>query len=291
MRYAFIERHEKTHGVRRLCTVMDVHPSGYYAWKKQPISDKVRDDQRLLGLLKQAWLESGCVYGYRKLTLDMRDLGERCGKHRVARLLRREGIRSQTGYRRRAGGRGGKPAVVAPNHLNRQFTPDGINQSWVTDITYIRTHEGWLYLAVVLDLFSRQVIGWSMGSRIDTELVLNALLMALWRRQPKQPVLVHSDQGCQFTGHEWQVFLRDHNLVSSMSRRGNCHDNAVAESFFQLLKRERIRRQIYLTRQDARADVFNYIEMFYNPKRRHNTSGGLSPVEFEKRQSVQLGSV
>ncbi|MGV0986648.1 MAG: IS3 family transposase [Limnohabitans sp.] len=291
VRYAFIERHEKAHGVRRLCTVMDVHPSGYYAWKKQPISDKVRDDQRLLGILKQAWLESGCVYGYRKLTLDMRDLGERCGKHHVARLLRREGIRSQTGYRRRAGGRGGKPAVVAPNHLNRQFTPDGVNQSWVTDITYIRTHEGWLYLAVVLDLFSRQVIGWSMGSRIDTDLVLNALLMALWRRQPKDTVLVHSDQGCQFTGHDWQGFLRDHNLVSSMSRRGNCHDNAVAESFFQLLKRERIRRQIYLTRQDARADVFNYIEMFYNPKRRHNTSGGVSPVEFEKRQSQRLGSV
>jgi putative transposase len=272
VRYAFIERHEKAHGVRRLCSVMDVHPSGYYAWKKQPLSDKVRDDQRLLGLLKQAWLESGCVYGYRKLTLDMRDLGERCGKLRVARLLRREGIRSQTGYRRRSGGRGGKPAVVAPNHLNRQFTPEGPNQSWATDITYIRTHEGWLYLAVVLDLFSRQVIGWSMGSRIDTE-------------------LVHSDQGSQFTGHDWQGFLRDHNLVSSMSRRGNCHDNAVAESFFQLLKRERIRRQIYPTRQDARADIFNYIEMFYNPKRRHNTSGGVSPVEFEKRQSQRLGSV
>lgn len=144
---------------------------------------------------------------------------------------------------------------------------------------------------MVIDLFSRQVIGWSMGSRIDTDLVLNALLMALWRRQPHESVLVHSDQGCQFTGHNWQTFLRDHNLVSSMSRRGNCHDNAVAESFFQLLKRERIRRQIYLTRQDARADVFNYIEMFYNPKRRHNTSGDISPVEFEKRYFQRLGRV
>ena len=274
-----------------MCGVMEVHPSGYYAWKREPISEKHRDDQRLFGLLKQAWLESGCVYGYRKLTLDMRDMGEHCGKHRVARLLRCEGIRSQTGYRRRSGGRGGKPAVVAPNHLNRKFTPDQPNQSWVTDITYIRTHEGWLYLAVVIDLFSRQVIGWSMGSRIDTDLVLNALLMALWRRQPHESVLVHSDQGCQFTGHNWQTFLRDHNLVSSMSRRGNCHDNAVAESFFQLLKRERIRRQIYLTRQDARADVFNYIEMFYNPKRRHNTSGDISPVEFEKRYFQRLGRV
>ncbi len=225
------------------------------------------------------------MYGYRKLTLDMRDLGETCGKHRVARLLKLEGLRSQTGYRRRPGARGGAPAVVAPNHLQRQFTVAKPNQSWVTDITYIRTHEGWLYLAVVVDLFSRQVVGWSMGSRIDTCLVLDALVMALWRRRPKQPVTVHSDQGSQFTSHDWQDFLHDHNLVSSMSRRGNCHDNAVAESFFQLLKRERIRRQIYPSRDEARADVFNYIEMFYNPKRRHGTAGDTSPVEFERRHS------
>jgi len=279
------------HRVRLLCKVMAVHPSGYYAWKQQPHSARAKDDQRLLGLLKQAWLESGSTYGYRKLTTDMRDLGETCGKHRVARLLRQEGLHSQTGYHRRPGKRGGAPAVVAPNHLDRQFTPEQPNRSWVTDITYIRTHEGWLYLAVVIDLFSRQVIGWSMGSRIDMELVLNALLMALWRRQPKEPVLVHSDQGSQFTGHDWQTFLREHNLVSSMSRRGNCHDNAVVESFFQLLKRERIRRKTYATRLDARADVFNYIEMFYNPKRRHNTAGGVSPVEFEKRYFQRFGSV
>jgi putative transposase len=291
VRYAFIKRHEQEHSVRRLCETMGVHPSGYYAWSAQPMSPRAQDDQRLVGLLKHAWLESGGVYGYRKITLDMRDLGERCGKHRVARLLKREGLRSQTGYRRRPGSRGGKPAVVAPNHLQRQFIVEAPNQSWVTDITYIRTHEGWLYLAVVIDLFSRQVIGWSMGHRIDTALVLNALLMALWRRQPREAVTVHSDQGSQFTGHDWQDFLRDHNLRSSMSRRGNCHDNAVAESFFQLLKRERIRRQIYPTRDQARTDVFNYIEMFYNPKRRHNTAGDLSPVEFERRHFQRLGSV
>ena len=134
----------------------------------------------------------------------------------------------------------------------------------MTDITYIRTHEGWLYLAVVLDLFSRQVIGWSMQSRIDRELALNALLMAVWRRQPKQEVIVHSDQGSQFSSHDWQAFLKTHNLMASMSRRGNCYDNAVAESFFQLLKRERIRRRIYADREEARRDVFDYIEMFYN---------------------------
>ncbi|SFQ41125.1 putative transposase [Variovorax sp. 770b2] len=291
MKYAFIERHEGEHSVRRLCKVMAVHPSGYYAWKVEPMSFRGKDDQRLLGLLKHAWLESGGIYGYRKLTMDMRDLGETCGKHRVARLLKLEGLRSQTGYRRRPGSRGGKPAVVAPNHLQRRFIVSEPNQSWVTDITYIRTHEGWLYLSVVIDLFSRHVIGWSMGHRIDTELALNALLMALWRRQPKATVTVHSDQGSQFTSHDWQGFLRDHNLVSSMSRRGNCHDNAVAESFFQLLKRERIRRQIYSTRDEAKADVFNYIEMFYNPRRRHNTAGDLSPIEFERRHFQRLKSV
>ena len=291
MRYAFIEQEQTRHSVRLLCHVMRVHPSGYYAWKANPVSARELDNERLLPKLKQAWLESGGVYGYRKITLDMRDLGEGCGKHRVYGLLKREGLRSQTGYKRRPGVKSGPPAVVAPNHLQQVFTVSQPNQAWVTDITYIRTHEGWLYLAVVLDLYSRQVVGWSMGSRIDTDLVLAALLMAIWRRKPKTPVTLHSDQGCQFTSHEWQDFLKSHNLVASMSRRGNCHDNAVAESFFQLLKRERIRRQIYPTRDLARSDVFHYIEMFYNPRRRHGTAEGLSPVEFERRQSQRLKRV
>jgi putative transposase len=292
VKYAFIEQEADNHSVRRLCKVVGVHVSGYYAWRAEPKSARQLEDERLKGMLKQAWLESGGVYGYRKLTLDMRDLGERCGKHRVARLLKTEGLRSQSGYRRRPSSmRGGRPAVVAPNHLQREFIVDGPNESWVTDSTYIRTHEGWLYLAVVIDLWSRMVVGWSMGQRMDTRLALDAVMMALWRRRPKQQVLIHSDQGSQFTGHEWQAFLRDHNLLSSMSRRGNCHDNAVAESFFQLLKRERVRRQIYATRQDARSDVFNYIEMFYNPTRRHSTTSGLSPVEFEQRHFQRLVGV
>ena len=181
----------------------------------------------------QAWLESGGVYGYRKLTLDMRDLGERCGKHRVARLLKREGLRSQTGYGRRPGVRGGKPVVVTPNHLQRQFKVAEPNQSWVTDITYIRTHEGWLYLAVVVDLFSRQVVGWSMGSRIDTGLVLDALLMALWRRQPQAPVLVHSDQGCKFSGHEWQTC----SLAGVTCTASRCPSASTAMCTFEPLRR------------------------------------------------------
>ena len=181
-----------------MCRVLRLHPSGYYAWKAQPQSARAQDDRRLLGLLKHAWLESGGVYGYRKLTLDMRDLGERCSKHRVAKLLKQEGLQAQRGYRKRSGSRGGQPAVVAPNVLEQQFSVEMPNQAWVTDITYIRTHEGWLYLSVVIDLFSRQVVGWSMGNRIDTQLALDALLMAVWRRRPSKTVLVHSDQGCQF---------------------------------------------------------------------------------------------
>jgi putative transposase len=270
---------------------MQVHPSGYYAWRKQPHSARARDDQRLLGLIKQCWLESGTVYGYRKIVHDLRDLGEHCGKHRVYRLMKAEGLSAQRGYGRRPRHAGGKPATVAPNHLQRQFAPAAPNQSWVTDITYIRTHEGWLYLAVVLDLYSRHVIGWSMRSRMDTDLVLSALLMAVWRRKPKQEVMVHSDQGSQFTSDAWQAFMKAHGLVCSMSRRGNCHDNAVAESFFQLLKRERIRRKTYDTRDAARQDIFDYIEFFYNTKRRHGFNEGLSPVQYEKQNPTRLKSV
>ena len=276
--------------VRRLCHVMSVHPSGYYAWRSEPASPRAKEDQRLLGLIKHAWLESGGVYGYRKITHDLRDLGERCGKHRVYRLMRQEGLRAQVGYRRRAY-RYGRPAVVATNRLEQNFDVEAPNLVWVTDITYIITHEGWLYLAVVLDLFSRQVVGWSMNSRMDRELAINALLMAVWRRNPTSPVIVHSDQGSQYSSHDWQAFLKANNLEASMSRRGNCYDNAVAESFFQLLKRERIRRKIYIDRNEARRDVFNYIEMFYNPKRRHSYAGNVSPVEFENQYFNRLQSV
>jgi len=290
VKYAFIESHEAQYPVRRLCHAMAVHHSGYYAWKAQPKSARQSDDERVLGLVKQSWLESGCVYGYRKITLDLRDIGETCGKHRVYRLMKQAHIRAQVGYSRRVG-KYGKPAVVAANELNQNFDVAAPNQVWVTDITYIRTHEGWLYLAVVLDLFSRQVVGWSMGSRIDTELAMKAMLMAVWKRKPKGPVMVHSDQGCQYSSHDWQSFIKVHGLVPSMSRRGNCHDNAVAESFFQLLKRERIRRKVYLDRDEARRDVFNYIEMFYNPKRRHSYANNVSPVEYEKQYFKQLRCV
>ena len=175
--------------------------------------------------------------------------------------------------------------------MNREFNVDAPDQFWVTDITCIRTHEGFLYLAVVIDLFSRRVVGWSMQGRTYTDLPLQALQMAVWRRKPKTKVQVHSDQGSQFTSYEWQEFLEQHNLTQSMSRRGNCWDNAVAESFFNLLKRERIRRRKYKTREEARQDVFDYIEFFYNPQRKHVRNGMLSPIDFEQQQKLKLQGV
>ncbi|AUW12975.1 IS3 family transposase [Klebsiella michiganensis] len=290
LRYAFIRDNTCCWPVRLLCRVLDVHPSGFYAWLQPPHSQRHQADLRLTGQIKQFWLESGCVYGYRKIHLDLRDSGQQCGVNRVWRLMKRVGIKAQVGYRSPRA-RKGEASIVSPNRLQRQFNPDAPDERWVTDITYIRTHEGWLYLAVVVDLFSRKIIGWSMQSRMTKDIVLNALLMAVWRRNPQKQVLVHSDQGSQYTSHEWQSFLKSHGLEGSMSRRGNCHDNAVAESFFQLLKRERIKKKIYGTREEARSDIFDYIEMFYNSKRRHGSSDQMSPTEYENQYYQRLGSV
>ena len=281
MKYAFIKDHRSEFSVRAMCRVLEVHFSGFYSWLKSGLKPQAKRRRHLTGLIKQSWLESGCVYGYRKVHHDLLSLGERCAENTVARLMQAEGLRAQVGYKRRPGKHGRKPSIVAANQLDQVFETDVPDQVWVTDITYIRTHEGWLYLAVVIDLYARKVVGWSMNSRMHTSLVLNALLMAVWRRKPKRKVVIHSDQGSQFTSQEWRDFLKDHNLEASMSRRGNCYDNAVAESFFASLKTERIRRKIYKTRQDARQDVFDYIELFYNPKRRHAKNGMLSPVEYE----------
>ena len=187
MKYTFIREHSKNWPVRWLCSMLEVHPSGYYAWRHKPRSKRSRADERLTGLIKQFWLESGGVYGYRKIYSDLREVGERCGKNRVYRLMKVAGLRAQVGYRRPRA-KAGTVSVLAPNRLQQQFSVARPNEAWVSDITHIRTHEGWLYLAVVIDLYSRRVVGWSMQSRITRELVLNALLMAVWRRTPKSTV-------------------------------------------------------------------------------------------------------
>lgn len=240
-----------------MCRCLSVQPSGFYAWLKEPVSRRARDDRRQTELICSAWSDSSKVYGYRKLHDDLMEMGESCCPNRVARFARLAGIRAQIGYKRRPGHYGGKPSLAVDNTLDRRFEMEAPDKAWVTDITYICTHEGFSYLAVVLDLFSRRIVGWSMQARQTTNVVLQALLAAVWRRKPKGGVLVHSDQGSQFTSLDWASFLKHHDLQPSMSRRGNCHDNVVAESFFNLLKRERIRRKVYRTRKEAMADVFD----------------------------------
>ena len=286
MRYAFVAKHRAMFPVRVMCRCLRIHPSGFYAWLRNPLSKRAREDARQTELIRQAWKDSGKVYGYRKLHDDVLDQGETICPNRVARLARLAGIRAEIGYRRRPGSYGGRPTVIVDNTLDRQFDVEAPDRAWVTDITYIRTQESFAYLAVVIDLYSRRVVGWSMQSRQTTDLVLQALLMAVWRRKPKNRVLIHSDQGSQFTSRDWASFLKHHNLEHSMSRRGNCHDNAVAESFFNLLKRERIRRRNYMTPAEAGQDVFDYIEMFYNPRRKHTKNGMLSSLEFERQRKA-----
>ena len=274
-----------------MCRCLRIYLSGFYAWLKAPLSRRAQEDARQTKLIRKAWKDSGKVYGYRKLHDNLLDQGETICPNRVARLARQAAIKAQIGYKRRPGSYGGKPSVVIDNTLDRQFDVEAPDRVWVTDITYIRTLEGFTYLSVVIDLYSRRVVGWSMQGRQTTDVALQALLMALWRRKPENKVLIHSDQGSQFTSMDWASFLKHHDLEHSMSRRGNCHDNAVVESFFNLLKRERIRRQPYKTRAEAREDVFDYIEMFYNPKRKHVRNGMLSPIEFERQQEMRTEGV
>ncbi len=262
-----------------MCRILGVAPSGYYAWLEQPISNRAQEDARLLRLNRASFVTSHGIYGAPRVFLDLRKAGEGCSKHRVARLMREAKLRALHGYRIRRWAVG-KPAVLIPNLLQRQFTVTRRNKAWVTDITYIRTWQGWLYLAVVMDLFSRLIVGWAAEPTIHRELVLNAVLMAVRRRRPRS-ALIHSDQGSQFGSDAWRRFCRSNHLEPSMSRKGHCWDNAVVESFFSSLKKERIKKQIYKNRALAIAEVADYIEIFYNRTRRHSHLGGLSPEQFE----------
>jgi len=264
-----------------MCRVLKLNRSGFYSWLKKPISDRAREDSRLLKLIKQFYIASGATYGSPWIHQDLKEAGEVCSVHRVAKIMRQHNLKAQIGYKRRYI-KGSKSSRVADNLLARQFNPIKPNESWVSDITYIRTYEGFLYLATVMDLFSRRIVGWSMDKNIDKHLVTNALLMAVYQRQPKSEVLVHSDQGSQYGSGDYLAFMKEHNLVPSMSRRGNCHDNAVAESFFATIKKRIVKKKIYSTRYEAKAEIFNFIEMFYNPKKRHSHTGGLSPAKFEE---------
>ena len=281
MKYRLINDHRGQYGVMTMCRVLRASRAGFYQWLHHPQSARAIEDQRLLKLIRDSYAGSSGVYGSPRVFGDLREAGETCGKHRVARIMREHRIKALRGYKapRHIAGR---PSLVAPNRLQRQFTVSVPDQAWVTDITYLRTWQDWLYLAVVIDLYSRKVVGWSMKPTLARELVIDALLMAMWRRKPAGEVIVHSDQGSQYGSDEWQRFCKAHRLLPSMSRRGNCWDNAVAESFFSSLKKERVRKRVYKTRDLARADVFDYIEVFYNRTRRHSHLDGVSPEAFER---------
>ncbi len=287
--YEFIKIHHKQYSVQALCRVLAVAPSGYYDWLKQPVSNRAQEDARLLRLIRASFIASQGIYGAPRVFLDLREAGETCSKHRVARLMRENNLRALHGYRIRRWSVG-KPSVLIPNLLKRQFTVTRPNKAWVTDITYIRTWQGWLYLAVVMDLFSRKIVGWAAGPTIHRELVLDAVLMAVRRRRPRG-TMIHSDQGTQYGSDAWRRFCRSNHLEPSMSRRGNCWDNAVAESFFGSLKKEKIKKHIYKTRELALNDVSDYIDTFYNRTRRHSYLGGVSPEQFEAAYRSRRRSV
>jgi putative transposase len=274
--YEFIKENRDQYDTKMMCRVLEVTRSGYYAWLHEPISRRAQEDIRLLRLIRASFVASHGIYGAPRVFLDLREAGETCSKHRVARLMRVNKIRAVRGYRTRQRSVS-KPSELVPNVLLRNFDVTRPNKAWVTDITYIRTWQGWLYLAVVMDLFSRMIVGWATRPTIGRELALDAIMMAVRRRRPRRTI-IHSDQGSQYGSDDWR--LTNH-LEPSMSRRGNCWDNAVAESFFSSLKKERIKKRIYKNREIAHADISEYIESFYNRTRRHSYLGGVSPEDFE----------
>ena len=262
-----------------MCRLLGVARAGYYAWLDHPISDRAQEDARLLQLARASFIASHGIYGAPRVFQDLRERGEACSRHRVARLMRENGLRALHGYRTRHIPVTKTQALI-PNLLQRRFTVSRPNEAWVTDITYIRTWQGWLYLAVVMDLFSRKVVGWAVKPTIHRELVLEAMTKAIRSRRPRK-TLFHSDQGTQYGSDAWRRFCKANHLEPSMSRRANCWDNAVAQSFYSSLKKERIKKRIYVDRETATLDVSEYIEGFYNSTRRHSHLGGVSPIDFE----------
>jgi len=265
-----------------MCRVLSVSRSGYYDWQKRLPSEQQKRRDKIRQAASASYRESDGVYGYRKVYEDVIEtVGFYCCPETVRRILADEGMKSQT-VRKHRYPKTHRDEHYAPNLLAREFTASAPNEKWVSDITYIPTGEGWLYLAIVQDVFSRKIVGWSMSHRVDADLVCSALDMAIKNRRPTGDVLFHSDRGSQYTSSSFSSALHKHGCVISMSRRGNCWDNAVAENFFSKLKRERVNRFFYKTREQARQDIFIYLEIFYNRKRRHAGIGYVSPDRFEQ---------
>jgi putative transposase len=287
MKFAFIATHRGIWPAGWLCEALGVSRAGFYAWRTRSPSARERANEQLLARVRASFLASDRTYGARRVWHDLLADGVACGRHRIERLMRHAALRARPRRRRVSVDTGGRSTnAVAPNVLDRTFTAASMNRKWVADFTYLWTAQGWLYVAAVVDLFSRRVVGWSMSATMTAQLVTDALVMAIWRRGKPETVLHHSDRGSQYTSEPFQRLLADHGVTCSMSRAGNVWDNAAMESFFSSLKTERTAAKTYRTRDQAKADVFDYIERFYNPKRRHSTLGYLSPMEFEMQAEL-----
>ena len=283
MKYAWIDAHRKEYELVELCGVLRVSHNGYRAWKGGGCLDRKRlTDAQLLTLIETIDAEVKGAYGSPRMMRELRRRGLPASKERVERLMRDNGIRARHKRRFKATTDSRHTLPVAPNLLDRNFQPAAPNQAWCADLTYVWTDEGWLYLAIVLDLFNREVVGWSIKSRMTADIVLDALAMAWRRRRPAPGLIHHSDRGSQYASHAFQDKLVEYDMICSMSRKGNCWDNAPAESFFNSLKNERVHGKRYHTREEAKTDLFDYIEPFYNRKRSHSTLGYFSPTEFMK---------
>lgn len=265
-----------------MCDVLDVSRSGYYAWLRRPESKRKAEDKALSKVIKEIHKDSNGEYGSPKIHKELRRRGTHCGRKRVARLMRKDGLKAKTIRKFKATTNSGHNLPVAENLLNRDFSPVAPNRAWVADITYIWTKEGWLYLAIVIDLFSRAVVGWSMSERMTRTLVMDAFIMAVKRRNPPPGLIHHSDRGSQYASADFQKLLEKCGAICSMSRKANCWDNAAAESFFALLKRALVFHCQYQTRAQARQSIFDYIERFYNRKRIHSSLGYRTPFEVDQ---------
>ena len=291
MRCAFIATEKACYPVALMCRVLQVSRSGYYAWSQRPPAPRTLQDQTLALEVAAIHAESRGRYGSPRVHAELRERGQRTARKRVARLMRAAGLCARERRRFRSTTDSKHGMATKDNLLARRFAAPAPNSGWVTDITYLWTLEGWLYLAVILDLFSRRVVGWAMSERLERGVALDALQMALTDRQPSQGLLHHSDRGSQYASHEYQQLLAEHGVLSSMSRKGNCWDNAVAESFFASFKVELVYQSHWRTRTQARSEVFDYIELFYNRQRRHSALGYLCPHEFELSHQWQLARI
>ena len=282
MRFRFIDEHKGEYSISLMCRVLQVTRSGYYAWRKRPVSPREQASQALGREIRAIFEQHRGVYGCPRIHRELQDRGIRCGHNRVARLLRLHGLQARRKRSYKVTTQSKHSLPVAPNLLVQDFTATAPNEVWLADITYITTSEGWLYLAAVLDLYSRRIVGWALGKRLGRQLTLDALEMALRSRKPPPGLIHHSDRGSQYASAEYQALRKLHDITPSMSRRGNCYDNAPMESFFASLKSECVYQQLYASRAAARTSVFDYVEVFYNRQRMHSALDYMSPHAYEQ---------